>query len=148
MRLSELVFDHLYETRGDRYAACVYCGLPSETLDHVPPLDYASICNEDAKKNLAFYKIPSCGECNSALGNILLFTVLERINFIKKYLRKKYAKALRIPYWDEEELKELSRTMRDEIRKAEKQSAWVKDRVTYSPPNELLMLSCYDKETE
>ena len=144
-RNSSLIkYDYLYETRGNRYGNCTYCGIPASTLDHVPPISWSASANEDAKKEMNFYKIPSCDECNSALSNLRLFSVMERIHHVHTWLKKKYKKALRMPYWDEDELKELSSTMIAEVRKAEKQSAWVKSRIMYRPEKELLMLSCYE----
>jgi|13_taG_2_1085334.scaffolds.fasta_scaffold07728_8 hypothetical protein len=141
---SLLVYDHLYDVRGDRYGDCTYCGVPACVLDHIPPISWTALVKEEAKKELSFYKVPSCVECNSALGNLRLLSVIERVQYIKGWLKKKYKKPLRMPYWDEDELAELSSTMVAEIRKAAEQSAWVKSRVTYRPEKELLMLSCYE----
>ena len=140
----QIVFDHLYESVGDRYGPCVYCGMPSEVLDHMPPLSWAAMCSEKAKQELKFFKLPACGECNGALGAMPLLSVKERRMYVRKWLRKRYKKALRVPYWDEDELKELSPTLCEEIRRANKQSALIKDRVTWVPPVKIDYLSCYE----
>jgi len=145
-RVDLLVYDSLYTIKGNKYGDCTYCGIPSETLDHIPPISHVQYFSDKAKDTFSFFKIPSCLECNSALNSLTLYTVAERKHYIKKHITKKYKKALRVPYWDEEELKELHPTMREEIRKANKQSSWVKERITWMPTLDLYNLSCYPNE--
>ena len=142
-KLDYSLYNSLYTRVGDKYGECTYCGIPAEVLDHVPPLSFVHYVSDKTKQSLSFYLVPSCGECNNALGDQPLLTIQERINFVRKHIKKRYAKALRVPYWDEDELKELSRTMREEIRKANTQSSWVKDRIVYTPPDYLFNLTCY-----
>lgn len=140
-------YDYLYEIRGNRYGNCTYCGIPASTLDHMPPISWTDSANEKAKEEMNFYKLPSCEECNNALGNLRLFSVMDRVHHVHAWLKNRYKKALRMPYWDEDELNELSYTMVAEVRKAERQSAWAKSRIVYRPDKELLLLNCYEGDT-
>jgi len=144
--LNILMYDYLYSIKGDKYGSCTYCGIPAETLDHIPPISAVYFLSERAKEDFNFYKVPSCSECNSALNNTSLLSVAERHSYIRKFLKKKYKRGLRIPYWDEDELKELHSTMREEIKKANEQASWCKERITWMPSLALYNLTCYPDE--
>lgn len=129
----EALYDHMYKTVGGRYGFCVYCGIPSETLDHVPPLSLTNMLNDKARSELDFIKVPACGECNSILNDSPILSVSDRRYKVRDALRRKYKSALNMPRWDEDELSELDASMADEIRLASKRAEWVKGRITWTP---------------
>lgn len=95
-----------------RGAQCVYCGEPAGTREHFPP----QVTGNEG------YILPCCAECNSLAGTAYPFNFWRRANFVKSQIRKKYAKALRVPDWDEHELSQVGVRMRREI------TAWLKEK--------------------
>lgn len=126
------VFDHRYHARGQIGDPCTYCGAPSDTMDHVPPLRVAEMMVEaEMDARVDFVTVPACRECNSTLAGRALLRIKERRAHVKVYLRRKYAKVLRMPLWDEDELAELSEFMAHRVRAASNLSASVKARLAW-----------------
>lgn len=125
------VFDHLYMEQGRMGDPCTYCGQPSDTYDHVPPLHLVERMSEREKINNILKKFPACRECNSCLGGLILNTLKERRRRVKQYLRKKYYKFLKMPKWDEDELQELEPKMAEDIRRASRFAEFIKQRVGF-----------------
>lgn len=94
---------------------CTYCGMPAGSIDHVPPMSARPILVSMGVTKWDFVEVPSCIECNSAIGAKKLWTVRERKQWIKEYLRKKYSRILRLPDWSEDEIDELGRGLKDHI---------------------------------
>lgn len=115
---------------GQRGDPCTYCGIPADTMDHVPPVSRAI----EVKDEETFALVPACAECNSSLGDRLILALSERRAYIRDRLRKRYAKLLNRPRWDDDELAELSPELADEIRRGEWLQAWVRARVRWVPP--------------
>ena len=91
---------------------CWYCGLPSNSIDHVPPKSArAKIAESEDLKWIRFVTVDACMECNMLLGARPLWTTWERKKFIKKALRRKYVKYLRMPDWMPQEAEELGYRM-------------------------------------
>lgn len=105
---------------------CTYCGDIAATRDHVPPVSVA------LRLGLPMKIVPACHECNVLLGNRPpWYSVLARRRTIGVRLRHRYAKALRIPKWREEEIgtlgPELQRVVREGLaaqRRARARLAW------------------------
>jgi hypothetical protein len=106
-RLSETVYDSLYTNVGSFHEDCVYCGLPATGWDHVPPLHLVARMAEEDRNRANLRKYPSCKECNSFLGGLILRTFSERKARVKQKLRQKYRKYLGMVDWSEEELDEV-----------------------------------------
>lgn len=84
---------------------CIYCGNIADSVDHVPPISARDgIMALRLTRPPRFIEVPSCRECNSALGNRALWTVTERKAWIKAWVRKRSRKYLVIPEWDKEDL--------------------------------------------
>ena len=95
------------ESVHDCLKPCIYCGIPSDSIDHIPPRhmrDQLLGVGLVAMHEREVLEVASCRECNSALGARPLITITERRAYIKTYLRKRYQKALRIKDWREDEL--------------------------------------------
>lgn len=83
---------------------CSYCGAPADSIDHIPPRHMRMQLREMELTPFTVMEVPSCRECNSALGARPLLTIGHRRSWIKGWLKRRYAKYLRIPNWTEEEL--------------------------------------------
>jgi hypothetical protein len=122
-------YDASYEPKGLVGDPCVYCGVVSDTMDHVPPLHYVQrMCElgEDVDRRV---KYPACHDCNTMLGGVLDFTVTGRRAIVKEKIRRRYAKFLRIPGWDEDELDTLSPEMRRDVIAHLKYRDWIMARL-------------------
>ena len=111
---------------------CYYCGLAAPTLDHVPSLatvDY--IFADELDRDADFLKVPACKECNSLAGAKLHLTLHDRFIFLKYALLGKYTKAFKMPYWSEDDLEEMDRTMQVYIQAALDFRDFLRDRIIY-----------------
>lgn len=102
---------------------CTYCGIVCDTIDHVVPqhlLKSAESSELDLSgvMRMQRWEVPSCRECNSAIGGKIFKTLAERRKYAKDHIRKKYASYLRTPNWTEEELDELGPNMKREVIRA------------------------------
>ena len=87
--------------------ACYYCGVPAESIDHVPPRSARpTIIALNLEKKYPFVEVHACLECNSILGARALWRLKERKDFIKKALKKKYRKHLQTAVFTDAELSE------------------------------------------
>ncbi len=95
---------------------CEYCGMPADSIDHVPPQTVRPFMMESGlSKRIQFVSVWACRECNCYLGAKALFTIEERKRFIKKVLRLKYKKYLKIPDWSDSELSRVGYTLEKAI---------------------------------
>jgi hypothetical protein len=91
----------------DNLTPCTYCGAIAGTRDHVPPKVIRGMLRETVpgwEKQYPPEVVPACLECNVLLNKEALLTVVERKAWIKKKLRRRYARLLAMPEWSEEEL--------------------------------------------
>lgn len=95
---------------------CYYCGLPADTVDHIPPKTIRERLRDIGMENrYPCHEVQACHECNSALGGRPIFTLPERKRFVKAWLRRRYARVLATPPWTDSELKEIGYTLRTMI---------------------------------
>jgi hypothetical protein len=96
---------------------CTYCGLPANSIDHVPPRSVRKAIREQGMAHwFPFVEVPACRECNSAvLGDRGGWKVESRRAYVKKVLRRRYASILRIPDWTDRELALMSPTLAQHI---------------------------------
>ena len=96
--------------------ACYYCGMPADSIDHVPP---QSARPRLAELGLAGHyphaEVDACRECNCLLGARPLWRLYERKLFIKKALRKKYRKVLRMKEFSDSELAQFGYNLKTMI---------------------------------
>lgn len=85
---------------------CAYCGVPADTVDHVPPISIRGSLVTLGETRWPFIEVPACHECNNLFGDRPPWTVLGRKAEIKKLLRKRYRKYLAIPEWEDREIME------------------------------------------
>lgn len=89
---------------------CFYCGNLGECLDHCPPVSRMNLYPTVPK-----ILIKSCNLCNRLLGARPLPTLASRIEFLLKKYTKKYSKIIKLPQWEQEEINELSGTLKQFI---------------------------------
>ena len=105
-------------TRNERLAdyVCVYCGLLGDSIDHVPPLSVRRRLVElGLGPRYPCVEVRACRECNSALGSRPYWTVALRTQFIKRWLKRRYAKYLKIPNWSDRDLAQMVPHMQDYV---------------------------------
>lgn len=126
-------FDAHYREIGDvGVDPCIYCGVISDSYDHIPPLvaieklSLIEIDGDDLKK------YPACRECNSWLGDRLITTLKERREEVRRRLKNKYRHFVQMPDWSEDELGELSTKLSDDVQRHVRFSRWVKARLSWT----------------
>ena len=110
--------------------ACIYCGDPATTKDHVPPKKWLKLFATHRKfctENKVI--VPSCGNCNGILGGHPLFTIEERRAYVRTYLWRKFARLLMSPGWKESELEELGPSLRTYIKAQQSRKAHIQRRI-------------------
>ena len=114
----EKIYGHLYVPEaGASETKCTYCGWPKDDIDHCPPLIWVYNLGSDYFKSrgIRFRLIPSCTECNQALGSERLFTVVERCAYLHQRYRKKYERFRKVVIWDRREIEELEGHVRKQV---------------------------------
>lgn len=96
---------------------CIYCGMPADTVDHVPPRHMRAQLQE--LQLLAVYEreVPACRECNCTLGSRPLLTITERRDYMKDFIRRRYKSVLRMKDFTEEELLQFGESLRGMLRR-------------------------------
>lgn len=92
---------------------CFYCGELGATRDHVFP--HSARTNGDDRIFQGAETVNACGECNSLLGNKNAHFIEDRILDLIGALTKRYQLDRLVPDWDDEELEELGRGLRNAI---------------------------------
>jgi 5-methylcytosine-specific restriction endonuclease McrA len=89
-------------------STCTYCGMPSDTWDHVPAVSvaYDVTCEWLERNGYGLWLVPACRQCNGRLGSRRLFTVEERAKVIWRGLHRDL-EAITSAEWTTEELSEL-----------------------------------------
>lgn len=91
---------------------CTYCGAEGGGYrDHVIPVSYTSTIR-------SFHKgatVPCCKECNSTLSDKMYCSVPDRAKYLFDRYTYKYKKLLETPSWSDDELEEMSNTLKKGI---------------------------------
>jgi hypothetical protein len=91
---------------------CFYCGELADTKDHITP---HSTENPGLVKWLGRDTVNCCRECNNILGTNYPYNLFQRANFLKDKLIKKYNLDKGAPEWDDDEVRELGRSLRERV---------------------------------
>ena len=110
---------------------CVYCGMPADSVDHVPPRYIRAQLAQVELKPVTVVEVPACRECNCALGARPLLTVGHRRAWIKDWLKRRYRTYLNIPNWTEEELAEFGEGLRGKVRRGMAIRDTVRERIQW-----------------
>jgi ferredoxin len=109
---------------------CVYCGMPSDDVDHVPPLSRAETLL-DLDPDIPLWTVPACSTCNRWLGSAPTHTVGGRRSIIISKLAK-LASGRGFACWTEEELSEIGPNMQREIRSKMRQDDLLLSRLQWA----------------
>jgi hypothetical protein len=112
---------------------CFYCGMPSDSIDHVPAYHWLDDLGADyfASNGIDLFRVHACRECNSMLGTDGIFCPLERRKSIQDELRKKYRRALKSVRWSLDELEELGDGLRKYVKNSDDFRMLMRKRVSY-----------------
>jgi len=129
-------YNHLYalapsERSEFGWPRCVYCGEPADTLDHVPPLSRVDDYRALGVHRERYLLVKSCKPCNVALGDSLQNDVLERIEVIKRRLRKKLGRRDTGYVWSDDDLTELGPNLRSHVGSAMRKTESLVRRIDY-----------------
>lgn len=128
-----------YEKDDVNYGKCTYCGGNPECREHVIPVSYMSIFRSyDPEKN---WIVPACNECNSLAGASVVFSIPEKAKLVLGKFKKRYSKFINQPEWTQEELNEVSYSIREMV-----WGAMVAKRVAIEKLEHLKMVSEYDSD--
>lgn len=92
---------------GPGLTPCYYCGRIADTVDHVVPQVFLAMLPWDEVPDLGVDLVPACKQCNCALGARFYESLGKRKEAAKDWLRRHYAKLLKMPHWRDHELAEL-----------------------------------------
>lgn len=106
---------------------CVYCGEIAESDDHVPPRTIA------LRAGFPMKVVRACLECNTLLGpRPPWFSVVERRRTIHRILKRRYARVLNIPPWQEGEICQRGPNLQQAIRSGLNQREKARRRLSWS----------------
>jgi len=128
---------------------CFYCGEDADTKDHIVPLSYQFSGNRNKvhftrgqEDNL----VDCCRECNCIAGNKVFMDVYKKKDYIQEFLKQKYKKVINMPFWSEEQIKELGKGLKKEVKIQQLARKWALNRINY--PIELYPIVLFNKEIE
>ena len=104
-----------YTLKGQVGDPCTYCGECSDTMDHIPPVHYLARVRDLEAEVENCRMVPACKDCNSTLGGLLILNVADRRKHVKTRIRDRFKKFLRMPEWDEDDLRGMSEALVREI---------------------------------
>jgi len=102
---------------GAEQGTCFYCGMPADTVDHVPPVSLVDSL-VGLERLLPRWVVPACHECNSTLGDEPLFKLSERAAFLIEKYEKLYHNYLSCGDFSDDELSELGPILRSQVENA------------------------------
>ncbi len=105
---------------------CSYCGDPASTKDHVLPLVWA-----DTQLEGQHIIVPACVECNAMAGGKKFVDIYEKLCWLHKRIRTKYANILSTPDWDERELEEMEIVLRGYVENSLNLKARIHERLAW-----------------
>ena len=121
-----------WQDRFERIAACVYCGVAAQSIDHFIPRSFSRmLAGEMRPGHTRVPLLPACFECNSIAGNRLFRTVAAKRRRIHARLAAKYRTYLEMPEWSEEELGELGWMLQTKIRGSLAVQHWMRLRLAW-----------------
>ena len=116
---------------------CFYCGEYATEKDHIIPVSFYW-SGKRKRHNRYFIKgygkdnlIDCCRECNSIAGNKVFTYVDDKREYIQERLKTKYRKVINMPFWSDEEIKELGYNLRKDIKIQQLARVWILNRINY-----------------
>lgn len=121
-----LRYEHFTPSDGD--FTCFYCGVPSDSIDHQPPLSHIDTAHEDDE----VVTVPCCRECNVVIGPKYTPTLFERHRLLKLLLEKRYWKVLIMPEWNEDDIGKLGIGLREFMNQSARHKLAIEIRLAYN----------------
>lgn len=109
---------------------CFYCNQHAESKDHIPPISYCNDFEVDER-----VMVRSCLLCNSLLGARHLHTLLLRSDYLLVAYRRRFYKLLSMPLWTEEEISELTGSLKRKILLAIKKKIHIEKKILFIENN-------------
>lgn len=114
---------------------CVYCGDDADTKDHIIPITFYHTGNRKdthtRHRGIRENLVDCCRQCNSIAGNTYFDNIDDKKEYIREKLIKKYKSLINIPYWEEDEILELSHLLQVEVRIKQLARKWILNRINY-----------------
>lgn len=107
------------------FRSCFYCGSIADTRDHITP--HSTERPSSQKRQWSTDYVNACRECNTMLGNSFPWSLYDRIMYLHDKFKKKKKLHRAFVEWDEDDLEEVSDTMRTWIAN-EQQKRWADER--------------------
>lgn len=101
---------------------CIYCGMVANSREHFPP----------ASLTMRGLLLPCCTECNALAGTDHPVDFALRSRMVKNKLMYRYRKALRVPVWKSEELDEMGRTLKGELKAWQRKRRIIQSRIAWN----------------
>ena len=104
---------------------CVYCGDPSTDRDHLISCSWEghrSYVNRDKL-------VKACKWCNSLLGDVPIFSVPGRANYLISRYESKFTKVLSRPFHTEDEILETSNNIQVLLVHSNEEQKWIKEKI-------------------
>ena len=120
-KAKESRYGFLYKTKFGYLKRCLYCGGKRQCLDHVFPISKLEGLNFPKNRPLfhiffqGLNKVPSCLECNNIAGDKVFTNIRVKREYIQEMLKIKYRKILNFSIWTEEDLEEVSESMKKDV---------------------------------
>jgi hypothetical protein len=111
--------------------ACFYCGVPADTVDHVPPRIARPLLIEHNVTRWKFVEVPACQECNSYLGARQPWDLAGRKAMMKQFLRRRYRAFVEMPEWTDEEKTALGRGLSDFVTESQVLARLIRARLAW-----------------
>lgn len=121
---------------------CLYCGEFGASIEHLTPVSLANTAIgytfHDGTLKTYNVSTTACNECNSILSAYKLFDPMMRLEAVKKKLSKRYKNYLNRTAWTDEEINELSYSLRAGIEKDQSILKRINARLDFLPPLQLI----------
>lgn len=113
------------------FATCTYCGDPAYGWDHVIPVSRSRHIRNASRFGPDDWRVPACMDCNSSLCDRPFFDVPSRAGYVLSRVKVRFAKLLKTPDWDDEELMEMGSNLRASILDTQREKARVELRIAH-----------------
>ena len=123
---------------------CYYCGLDATERDHVIPWSLFHTKINTKRSYEDDEVVPCCSQCNLIAGNKVFDSFVEKREHIQSEIKRKYKKILNFPNWEKEELDELGKTLKIQIKATIKLKKLIEARINW--PDKFYTESDFIKE--
>ena len=138
--LSSWVPRRLYLYTNNR---CIYCGERADTLDHVFPLAFLTTVDRASKNmNAKGVTVDCCRDCNSRLSSSMFYSFQDRLDCARERITKKNGRLIRLPHWEDAEIRKLRGGLRKLVKNRNTQREVVMQRLDWQTSPEFF--ECMD----